>query len=378
MIRIAYVINSLEGGGAALPVPAVARVLTKTHGARVAVFALTRRNGRAAQPMIDAGLEVRVREGSEAGHLGAGLWLDRELGAWKPDLIWTSLTRATLLGQLVGRRRGVPVVSWQHNAFLKPANRLLLRATQGLSAHWVGDSDSVTALTATRLGIGPDRLSAWPLFMADAEAPQVRAWCAGDVLKLGSLGRLHRAKGYDVLIGALVRMRAQGFRAVTPFEITIAGEGAEQPALEAALATAGIDNVRLSGFESRPKEFLAGLHLYLQPSRAEGLCIAAHEAMQAGLPAIVTSVGELPHSVRDGVTGLAVPPMNAEALAQALVWCLSHPERLADMGAAARARILARFSPQAFEDAGASVLSRLNLRATSAATPSLSRLGDVR
>jgi len=378
VIRIAYVINSLEGGGAALPVPAVAGVLTKTHGARVTVFALTRRNGRAAHPMIDAGLEVRVREGPEAGHLGAGLWLDRELEVWKPDLIWTSLTRATLLGQLVGLRRGVPVVSWQHNAFLKPANHLLLRATQCLSAHWVGDSGSVTALTAKRLGIGPDRLSAWPLFVADAEAPQARAWRAGEVLKLGSLGRLHRAKGYDVLIAALVRMRVQGFRTLTPFEIKIAGEGAEQPALEAAVAAAGIDNVKFSGFEARPKDFLADLHLYLQPSRAEGLCIAAHEAMQAGLPTIVSSVGELPYSVLDGLTGILVPPVDAEALAQALVWCLTHPERLAGMGEASRSRILNRFSPGAFEDAGAHVLARLNLRTKSAANPTLNQPGDAR
>jgi len=41
--------------------------------------------------------------------------------------------RATLLGQLVGTRRRIPVVSWQHAAFLKPANRRLLRATRRLS-----------------------------------------------------------------------------------------------------------------------------------------------------------------------------------------------------------------------------------------------------
>jgi len=37
-MRIAYVINSLEGGGAALPVPAVARVLAR-HGAAVEILA---------------------------------------------------------------------------------------------------------------------------------------------------------------------------------------------------------------------------------------------------------------------------------------------------------------------------------------------------
>jgi glycosyltransferase involved in cell wall biosynthesis len=357
-MRVAYVINSLEGGGAALPVPAVARVLTE-HGARVEVFALTRRDGRAAVAMTAAGLRVRIRDGGEKDHVAALAWLDRELAAWRPDLIWTSLTRATLLGQLVGRRRGAPVVSWQHAAYLKPGNRLLLRATQGLSSLWVGDSQCVAALTAERLAIPPERLAVWPLFAADVDAPQAVPWRPGESVRLGTLGRLHPVKGHDVLLAALIRMRAKGFCPLVPFEVSIAGAGGQRAALQAAIDAAGLHNVRLTGFAERPRDYLAGLHLYLQPSRSEGLCIAVHEAMQAGLPTLVSAVGELPYSVRDGETGLVVPPDDPEALAQALVWLLSHPERLAGMGAAAHARVLARFGAAAFARAGAEVVARL-------------------
>ncbi|MGH1560339.1 glycosyltransferase family 4 protein [Caulobacter segnis] len=65
---------------------------------------------------------------------------------------------------------------------------------------------------------------------------------------------------------------------------------------------------RLVGFQDRPGDFLRGLHVYLQPSRSEGLCIAAHEAMEASLPAIVSAVGEMPFSVLDERTGLVVAP----------------------------------------------------------------------
>ncbi|WP_293901092.1 glycosyltransferase family 4 protein [Phenylobacterium sp.] len=357
-MRIAYVINSVEGGGAALPVPAVTRVLAD-NGATVEVFALTRRDGRAVAAMREAGLRVYIREGGEKDHLAAVRWLDRELAAWRPDLIWTSLTRATLLGQLVGHRRGAPVVSWQHAAFLKPANRLLLRATQGLSALWIGDSHSVAALTGARLDVPPERLAVWPLFAADPDAPQARPWRPGEILRLGALGRLHPVKGYDVLVAALARLHAGGFCPQVPFEVSIAGAGDQQAPLEAALAEAGLANVRFTGFTERPRDYLAGLHLYLQPSRSEGLCIAAHEAMQAGLPTLVSAVGELPYSVRDGETGLVVPPGDPDALAQALVWLLSHPDRLAAMGAAGRARVLERFGRAAFAAAGAQVMARL-------------------
>lgn len=362
-MRIAYVINSAEGGGAALPVPGVARVL-RDQGASVEVFALTRRDGRAIAAMEAAGLQVRVRDGGEKDHLQAVRWFDAQVALTRPDLIWTSLTRATLLGQLVGRRRRVPVVSWQHNAFLKPANRLLLRAAQGQSCLWVADSHSVAALTGGRLGVRSDRLAVWPLFAADAEAPQGRPWRPGETLKLGTLGRLHPAKGYDLLIGALARLRSQGFRAPPPFEVRIAGEGAQRERLEAALMAAGLDNVRLTGFEARPRDFLADLHLYLQPSRSEGLCIAAHEAMQAGLPTLVSAVGEMPYSVVDGVTGLVVPPGDDLVLSQALYWLLTHPERLAAMGQAGRTRVLDRFGGAAFARAGADVLGRLPLKIT--------------
>lgn len=360
-MRILYVINSLEGGGAALPVPAVAKVLAD-QGARVEVLALTRRDGRALPPMIRQGLDVRVRPGGERDHVDALRWLDRIVAEEQPDLLWTSLTRATLLGQIVGLRRRVPVVSWQHNAFLKPANRLLLRATRRLSGLWIGDSYSVTALTAARLKVKPDRLAAWPLFAADAAAPQAAPWRPGETLRLGTLGRLHTAKGYDVLIRALAHMRANGFIPPAPFEVEIAGEGAQRERLQAMIHLAGLENVHLTGFCDTPRQFLSGLHLYLQPSRREGLCVAVHEAMQAGLPVLATAVGEMPYSVVHGLTGQVVPPDDPEALAKALECLLRTPDRLATMGQVARSRVLERFGQARFAATGAEIFARLPVR----------------
>ena len=363
-MRIAYVINSVEGGGAALPVPAVTGVM-RDHGATVEVFALTRRDGRAIQAMTAAGLRVHVRPGGEKDHLAALAWLDRSVSSWNADLIWTTLSRATLLGQLVGLRRGGPVVSWQHAAFLKPMNRLLLRAQQQRSALWIADSHCVAQLTLERLGVPAERLAVWPLFSADPNAPVAKPWRPGEPVCVGSLGRLHPVKGYDVLIEALGRLRARGFRPEARFEVQICGEGAERERLEAAMARHGLDNVTLAGFTERPRDVLAGLHLYVQPSRSEGLCIAAHEAMQAGLPSVVSAVGEMPFSVAPGETGCVVPPGDPDALAEALSALLSRPERLAGMGAAARARVFDRFGAEAFARAGAAVLARLPLRRAS-------------
>lgn len=352
-MRIAYVINSVEGGGAALPVPSIADVLHE-GGAEVRIYALTRRNGRAIAPMEAAGLEVIVREGGESDHLAALGWLDGQIARDRPTHIWTSLTRATLLGQLVGLRRRVPVVSWQHAAYLKPANRRLLRLLQPLSRLWVGDSDAVTRLTAERLKVPARRLIQWPIFRADASAPVARPWRAGEAIRIGSLGRLHPVKGYDVLIDAVARLPADVARPT----VIIAGEGAERAALAQRAGAASV-SIDLAGYSDDPRAFLAGLHLYVQPSRSEGLCVAAHEAMQAGLPVVASAVGQLPYSIKDGRDGITVPPGDADALAAALASLLREPERLAAMGAQAQADVLDRFSAEKFRAAGLAIVEQM-------------------
>jgi glycosyltransferase involved in cell wall biosynthesis len=72
--------------------------------------------------------------------------------------------------------------------------------------------------------------------------------------------------------------------------------------------------------------------------------MVALEAAERGRAAIVTNVGGLPEIVADGETGLVVEP---EGLAAAIVELARDPARVRAMGAAARARALRRFSPEA-------------------------------
>ena len=356
-MRIAYVINSLEGGGAALPLPDIARALGAA-GATIRVLALIRRDGRALAPLKAAGVAVEVRDGGERDHAAALAWLTSRLAAEPTDAVWTSLTRATLLGQLAARARGLPVVSWQHNAFLKPWNRRLLRATGGLTSLWVADSDAVARLTAERLRVARERLVTWPIFAADADAPQAAPWRPGEPIRLGSLGRLHPAKGYDLLLAALARLTTEGWSPPAPLTLTIAGEGDERGTLTAAAMEAGVD-LRLPGFNPDPTAFLGGLHLYLQPSRREGFGIAAHQAMAASLPVLASATGQLASSVVDGVTGRLVPVGDVPALADALKTVLDRPGRLAEQGTAGRERVLALYGRTEFDRRGAAALDRL-------------------
>ncbi len=68
------------------------------------------------------------------------------------------------------------------------------------------------------------------------------------------------------------------------------------------------------------------------------------EGMACGLPAICTAVASLPEVVEDGVSGFVVPPNDSRALAERLCWLRDHPETATAMGAAARHRVLERFT----------------------------------
>jgi len=84
-MKIAYIINSLEGGGAASPVPALTQVM-REHGAQVRVLALARRDGRALPAMEAAGLEVRCFDGTEGQQLAALRWIIRKRGRSTPPI----------------------------------------------------------------------------------------------------------------------------------------------------------------------------------------------------------------------------------------------------------------------------------------------------
>ncbi|KAB8124938.1 glycosyltransferase [Komagataeibacter medellinensis] len=355
-MRIAYVINSFEGGGAALPIPAIVGVC-RSLGHSVRVVALERRNGRAMTALEHAGIgaDVLAVDGAPAPRVLSRLdgWV-RDVG---PTHIWTSLTRATLLGQVVGMRHGIPVTSWQHNAFLKPGNLALLRLMRGRSRLWVGDSAYVTELTHTRLGIAPARLMCWPIFRTRPDLAPAPGWQPGEVMRIGTLGRLNPGKGYDMLCRALVAMRNVG--GLPPFQVMIGGEGAEHGRLRAFCQQHGLDNVVFAGYVHDTAAFLRRCHLYVQPSRREGFCIAAHEAMDRALPVIGSTVGEMNRSIIHGVTGWKVAPCQPQALADVLETALRRPGRLAAMGQAAQALVNQRYSPAAFARAGDAVLRHM-------------------
>jgi colanic acid/amylovoran biosynthesis glycosyltransferase len=74
------------------------------------------------------------------------------------------------------------------------------------------------------------------------------------------------------------------------------------------------------------------------------------QAMAIGLPVITTNHSGLPEQVLDGVNGAIVPESDPEALAQSIVWFLSHPEQWPDFSRAARLHVASRYDSKRMID----------------------------
>lgn len=163
---------------------------------------------------------------------------------------------------------------------------------------------------------------------------------------VGMLARFDPVKGHDVLFAA-ARTLAASHRGLS---VVCAGEGRLLAGLRASLSAAGVAGVvSLPGRVEDKWSFLASCRVGVVASTgSEAVSRAALEWMAAGRPVVASRVGGLPDLVEDGVTGLLVPPGDAQALAAALSSLLSDPARAEAMGRAGRERWRKSFSPEPF------------------------------
>ena len=159
-----------------------------------------------------------------------------------------------------------------------------------------------------------------------------------------SAGRLERLKGLDLLLDAIVALRARGgFDDV--LLLCIGGDsgdgrdqsghpGGERGRLEARVAALGLaDSVRFLGAVGADE--LAGLDALADvvavPSMTETFGLVALEALAAGTPVVASAVGGLRDVVEDGVNGILVEGRDPADFATALARILGDPGTRARM-----------------------------------------------
>lgn len=259
-----------------------------------------------------------------------------------------------LPGMIARRLSGVPLVSTFFGAELHwlPSRhhwaRLAVREI-------VAASDATTAIssfTARELeAIAP---AAAPVVIPFGAAITPRATSSEDRVpyaiaptELLFVGRLVPRKGVDVLLRALATPRLSETR------LTIVGDGSERTPLESLAAALGVSSrVTFDGTVSATQldaRFRNCDALVLPAvddplSGTEGLGVVLIEALAYGRPVVASDIGGIPDVVRNGETGLLVPPGDPEALAIALASLADAPDRAQAFGDAGRRDVAERFS----------------------------------
>ena len=322
------------------------------RGHRVAVW------GDTFSPVLkqasESGLPTR---GWESGPIG---WLEipalrRELAAFAPHIVNAHTGSSHALALLLAPK-GAAIVRTRGDARpprSNPLTRLTASRTRTLiAANAVLKTQLEAAFPGTPVRLIPQGIEGPPAVSAMPGPPSV-----------GIIARMDPVKGHGVLLDAAQILKPQ----IPGLKILCAGEGPELKRLSWRLQPQGIDGIiSFLGRVADRWTFLAGCRIGIVASLgSEAVSRAALEWMAAARPLIATNVGGIPDLVEDGVTGLLIPPGDANALAAAVKSLLADPARAEAMGRAGRARWENNFSlapfyqrTQAVYDEAINALSR--------------------
>jgi glycosyltransferase involved in cell wall biosynthesis len=360
-LPICHVITTTSAGGAEKQL--LTLVANSAESLEHTVISL-QTSGELAPALEAAGAQVislGLKPGVKALLQGPGL-VRRALQQARPKVVHTWLYHADLLGALAKRRNdGVPLIWGVRNSdlALSQATRLVVKACVALAGRPAAIVANSRSGADWHIGLGypADKIRVIPngfdtdRFQPDEKAREETRAALGipqDALVVGRVARLDAAKDYPGLAEAA---RLALGRVPSLFFLLI-GRGVEidnpqmKPWREPPLAGRSL----LLGYREDVPQLLNAMDLHLSNSLSEGLSNVVGEAMASGLPSLVTNVGDSREMVGD--TGRVVPPAQPEALAAELKEMAGlGREQLQLLGAAARARVMERYSLAAMKAA---------------------------
>lgn len=262
----------------------------------------------------------------------------------RPTIVHTHLVHADAYGQIAGLVARVPVrLSTKHGFNEFREERLFAlgdRLVGGAATTQIAISRGLARYLAEKEGFAERSFQIVHYGIKAGDEPPAYSQ---DARRFLCIGRLIPIKGHIVLLRA--------FRAALEqrpgLELRIAGRGVLDAGLKAYARELGIaDSVRFLGQVSPVQSEIEQCSAVLVPSLGEGFGMVALEAMERARPVVATKIGGLSDIVRDGETGVLVPPGAVEPLTAALLDVVSDPARAAGLGRAGRLRMLERFSEE--------------------------------
>lgn len=252
---------------------------------------------------------------------------------------------ATTFGRVAAALRGIPCIVHEHmfDADIPSYQRLADRVLSPLTTTSMAVSESVKRFLVDYRAVPEGKISVVYNGVPLAEFNSGNALTAArwraehnvppDHLVVATVGRLHPIKGHtDFLEAAAIVARQQ--ENVT---FAIVGDGDLMDPLRARAEETGIaERVVFLGHREDVPSLLRGVDVKAIASHSEGVPMTLFEAMACGCAIVSTDVGGLGEVIRDGETGLLVPPRDPVRLAERLLKVTSDDELRDRLATAAR------------------------------------------
>lgn len=115
--------------------------------------------------------------------------------------------------------------------------------------------------------------------------------------------------------------------------LTIVGDGPSRDSLEQFVRSESIQDVTFVGRvdNARIYEYLNQSDIMLSAPRIDNMPVSVLEGFNAGLLVISSNVGGVPYMIEDEVNGLLFESNNSMALAEKMMWALSHQDESHNM-----------------------------------------------
>jgi colanic acid/amylovoran biosynthesis glycosyltransferase len=200
---------------------------------------------------------------------------------------------------------------------------------------FVSESRDWGNLVVCRLGIDVSLFQPRPYTRIRADQP----------FHILCVGRLSPAKGQQLLIEAVARLRDMG----RPVSLDIVGGGVNMPVLQALVQQHRLtDVVTLSGpiNQDRIREHYQRADCFAMASFAEGVPVVLMEAMSMQIPCVTSHITGIPELITHEQNGLLTPPSNVAGLVEQLDRLIADPALARRLGEAARTQVQQHYDLQ--------------------------------
>ena len=355
-MKVIHLISGGDSGGAKTHVLSLLQHLNRTITAQLVCF----RDGPFAQEARSLGIPVEIMGGNNIPRLRRRLTEYIRSGGY--ELIHCHGSRANMVGALLRKTTGLPVVSTVHSDYrLDYMGRPFARLSFGAINAWalrkldyrIGVSDAMVDLLISR-GFAPDRfysiyngIDFTPAPPQGDRLPYLRSLGADvdeNSVVVGIAARLNPVKDMSTLIRGFALAR----RDCPRLRLVIAGDGEEREKLGNLAKELGVEKeVTFAGWISGGMDrFYSALDINVLTSLSETFPYALTEGARFHLATVATAVGGIPYLIDQDVNGYLFAPGDAEDLGRRLAALGMDDALRRDMGEKLYAKASRDFSIQ--------------------------------